>query len=184
MSRHAEAGPPPGGPSRLRPFGPASGDVGPDVPHDRVYHLETLAGHGLYRCLVGHAPVAAALVVLPVVARAARQARAAEYEQVLELLVALPRGRHRVERGPRLAVPGHEAAVAGQVVVVLEVGDVHGEHELRGGPGADAGHREQAPVRLVTADLGLHEGREVGDEGGVLGDPRGEHPDEGRLCLS
>lgn len=68
MSRHAEAGPPPGGPSRLRPFGPASGDVGPDVPHDRVYHLETLAGHGLYRGLVGHAPVAAALVVLPVLA--------------------------------------------------------------------------------------------------------------------
>ena len=80
------------GPSSWRAFssphlGLASGDVGPDVPHDRVYHLEALARHGLYRGLVGHAPVAAALVVLPVVARAARQARAAEYEQVLSCLL-------------------------------------------------------------------------------------------------
>ena len=59
------------------------------VPHDRVDDLQPLPGHGLQRLVAPHPPRPAGAVVPSEPVVSADERVAAEYQQVLELLVAV-----------------------------------------------------------------------------------------------
>lgn len=98
-----------------------------------------------------HAPVAAARVLFAPSVAAARKAVAREYEQVLQPLVALPRRGHRRYRRAGPPVARRDPAARGEPVAAREVGYVYGYDQLGCRARSYAGHRVQAPVRLVAA---------------------------------
>lgn len=124
-----------------------------------------------------HSPVAAPRVVVAPSVAAARQAVAREYEQVLQPLVALPRRGHRRHRRAGPPVARREPAVRGQPVVAREVGYVYGYDQLGCRSRPYAGHRGQAPVRLVGGEQRRYLGGQRLYLGGVLRYPSREQPD-------
>lgn len=152
-------------------------DVRNLVPHDRVDYLEPLSRDGLQRFAVRHAPVAAARVIFAPSVAAASKAVAREYEQVLQPLVALPRRGHRRYRRAGPPVARCEPAARGEPVVAREVGYVYGYGQLECRSRPYAGHREQAPVRLVGGERRRYLGGQRLDLGGVLRYPSREQPD-------
>lgn len=124
-----------------------------------------------------HAPVAAARVIFAPSVAAARKAVAGEYEQVLQPLVALPRRGHRRYRRAGPPVARRQPAVRGQPVVAWEVGYVYGYDQLGCRSRPYAGHREQAPVRLVGGKQRRYLGGQRPDLGVVLRYPSREQPD-------
>lgn len=128
-------------------LGGSLGRVRDLVPHDRVDHLEPLAGHCLQGLAVAHAALAAAPVVVAEAVPAPHQGVAREDEQVLQPLVALPGRAHRRYGRPRLPVPGRDPAARCRMVVVGEVRDVDGDDGLgrraRTSPGLVTGHAQR-----------------------------------------
>lgn len=124
-----------------------------------------------------HAPAAAARVIFAPSVAAARQAVAGEYEQVLQPLVALPRRGHRRYRRAGPPVARRQPAVRGQPVVAREIGYVYGYGQLGCRLRPYAGHREQAPVRLVGGKQRRYLGGQRLYLSGVLRYPLREQPD-------
>ncbi len=164
------------GPLHATVLGGSLGRVGDLVPHDGVDHLQPLPRRRLQRLAVAHAPLAAVPVVLPEPAAAPDEGVAREDEQVLEPLVALPRGADRRERGARLPVSRGDSAVRCQMVVVGEVRDVDGDDELGRRAGSDARYREEAVVRRLLGEQGSDLRVEPGGLLRCLRYPPGEQP--------
>ncbi len=131
---------------------------------------------------MAHAAAPAAAVVVAEAVIAPDQAVAREYQQVLEPLVALAGRADRRYGRSRPAVPGRDAAIRREVVVVGEVGDVYADDQLRCGPGPYAGNRHEALVRGLALEEPAYLGIEPRRLGDGLPDPPGKHHDLGILC--
>ena len=151
------------------------GRVRDRVPHDRVDDLQPLPGHGLQRLVVPHPPRPAPVVVPSEPVVRADEGVAAEYQQVLELLVPAALRGGRPDAGPGPAVRGRQPAVARELVVAPEHRDFDRRDERGRGLRADPGDREQALVDLVAGERVGDERLELGDVGVEGGDLAREH---------
>lgn len=127
------------------------------VPHDRVDDLEPLSRHGLQRLVVPHPPRPALVVVPSESVLRADEGVAAEYQQVLKLLVAPALRGDRPHAGAGPAVGGSHPAVARRLVVAPEQRDVDRGDRRRGGLRPYAGYREQALAGLVAGQRPSYE---------------------------
>ena len=108
-----------------RPPGPPGcprrglGRVRDRVPHDRVDDVEPFPGNGLQRLVVPHPPRPSGVVVPSEPVVRADEGVAAEYQQVVELLVAAALRRRRPDAGPGPAVRRRDAAFEQNVHLLL-----------------------------------------------------------------